>query len=528
MSADPPLVIGRYVLFDRIAVGGMASVYLARQLGPVGFSRTVAVKRLHEQYVHDEKFVEMFIDEARLASRLRHPNVVAATDVIETDHELLLVMDYVHGVSLGSLARTGPVPVEIVSAVMVDALEGLHAAHEATDESGAPLGIVHRDVSPQNIIVGADGVSRIIDFGIAKAHSRVQTTRDGQIKGKLRYMPPEQLSGGAIDRRSDVYAAAVVAWELLAGRALVPEGDVVVMVRRITSDEPPPSPVSPDDDRDIPPVFVAAVMRGLSHDPDDRHETAAALSADLRLPGVPTRRAHVAAWVAEVAGNKLSRRDTQLRAVEQAKLPETDPSGFGGALRRVVERQRRSEEETVDETGISGSGGSPEDEVSGVAEASSEGPTTGAPTVEEEITFTPAGMMAPSTVGTPRRRWFGMGAGVFLAVGAMAALVMYRPEVGTVRAWRMVTPEPVATSDDDGAGSTERSSPSAVASASSPPSGRASATAASSAPPLDAPPLPPRSPTPRVPPRTPAAPKTDCTPPYVYVDGIKRFKPECF
>src|SRR6516225_8996456 len=182
-AAQNVRVVGRYALYVAIAAGGMATVHLGRLIGEVGFSRTVAIKRLHPQYAADPEFVSMFLDEARLAARIRHPNVVPTLDVVATKGELFLVMDYVPGESLARLSRVcreqrRPIPHRITSAVMAGALHGLHAAHEAKSERGAPLGIVHRDVSPQNVLVGADGVPRVLDFGVAKAAGRMQETRE--------------------------------------------------------------------------------------------------------------------------------------------------------------------------------------------------------------------------------------------------------------------------------------------------------------------------------------------------------------
>ena len=217
-----PIVVGRYAVFDRIASGGMATVHFGRLLGPVGFSRTVAIKRLHPQFAKDPEFVAMFLDEARLAARIRHPNVVPTLDVVAHARRALPR----HGVRAGRVARASAPCVARNAASACPprasrrrsccgALHGLHAAHEAKNERGEPLGIVHRDVSPQNVLVGVDGVARVLDFGVAKARGRMQTTREGQLKGKLAYMAPEQLRGQPATQQSDVYAAAVVLWEAL-------------------------------------------------------------------------------------------------------------------------------------------------------------------------------------------------------------------------------------------------------------------------------------------------------------------------
>ena len=221
----PERLIGRYALFGEIASGGMATVHFGRLLGPVGFARTVAVKRLHPQFARDPEFVSMFLDEARVAARIQHPNVVATIDVVALEGELFLVMEYVLGETFSKLLRSARnrgqrVPLRVVTALLAGSLHGLHAAHEAKNEHGEPLGIVHRDVSPQNVIVGIDGVARVLDFGVAKAVGRLQSTREGQLKGKLSYMAPEQIRSGQVDRRTDIYAASIMLWEALVGKRL--------------------------------------------------------------------------------------------------------------------------------------------------------------------------------------------------------------------------------------------------------------------------------------------------------------------
>jgi serine/threonine-protein kinase len=223
-EATPPTIVGRYVLHAAIARGGMASVHLARLLGAQGFSRIVAAKRLHPQFADDAEFLAMFLDEARIASKVHHPNVVPVLDVVHTGTEVILVQEYVHGVPLDKLLRAArergvAVPTGVVSAVGADVLAGLHASHEAKDELGTSLEIVHRDVSPQNVLVGVDGIARILDFGVAKATINTHVTRPGMLKGKLAYFAPEQLRGEAT-QAVDLYAAGVMLWEALAGRRL--------------------------------------------------------------------------------------------------------------------------------------------------------------------------------------------------------------------------------------------------------------------------------------------------------------------
>ena len=318
-ARSPIRVVGRYAIYNEIAAGGMAAIHLGRLLGPVGFARTVAVKRLHPQYAKDPEFVSMFLDEARLAARVQHPNVVATIDVVATEGELFLIMDYVRGESLSkilrSLRREGRrVPPRIAAAIMVGFLHGLHAAHEAKNERGEALGLVHRDVSPQNVLVAADGIARVLDFGIAKAAGRIQVTRDGQIKGKLAYMPPEQLAGRELSRAVDIYAAAVVMWETLTNERLFKgETDGATLAKILRERVAAPSEIYPD----LAP-FDAALMRSLNRDATKRHATAKELAIDLeRCIGIasPTE---VGEWVESIVGPILSAREDQIAEIESS------------------------------------------------------------------------------------------------------------------------------------------------------------------------------------------------------------------
>lgn len=222
--ARPVRRIGRYELFAPIASGGMATVHLGRLVGTAGFSRTVAVKRLHDRYARDAAFVGALLEEARLTSRISHPHVAQTLDVVSLDSDVFLVMEYVHGLSLAMLMklcaeRTGSgLPPPIACSIVSQALHGLHAAHEAVSATREPLGLVHQDVSPQNIMVGADGSARVIDFGIAKATAFAPRGEDSSVRGKVRYMPPEQMRGDPVDRRTDVFSAGIVLYELLTGQ----------------------------------------------------------------------------------------------------------------------------------------------------------------------------------------------------------------------------------------------------------------------------------------------------------------------
>jgi serine/threonine protein kinase len=327
--------IGRYVLHDEIAAGGMGAVHLGHALGDAGFARIVAVKRLHSHVASVPGALVMFMDEARLSARVRHPNVVATLDVIDHEGEMLLVMEYVHGAPLALLSRLAksagaPIPVGISVAVTLDVLGGLQAAHEATDERGQPLFIVHRDVSPQNILVGADGNARLLDFGIAKAASRVQTTRDGHLKGKLRYMAPEQISHQEASPRSDAYSAAVVLYELLTGTSLFDASNEGTILARVLEGVviPPRRYVE-----SIGPALDAFVMRGLSRNPEERFASCREMASALRSAATPADAEAVSRWVKTLAGKTLDERAARVARIESGLARDEPGSTEAGELR---------------------------------------------------------------------------------------------------------------------------------------------------------------------------------------------------
>ncbi len=314
----PSRVLGRYAMYEQFAAGGMATLHYGRLLGPAGFSRTVAIKRLHAHLSEDPDFVAMFLDEARLAARIHHPNVIQTLDVESSEGELFVVLDYVHGDSLSRLLREArrigePVTPEIVCAILFGALEGLHAAHEARDPQGDSLELVHRDVSPHNILIGTDGIARVLDFGVAKARGRAQTTRVGQLKGKLSYMAPEQLRGGKVSRRSDVFSAAVVLWEALTGTRLFQGDDEGEVVNRLLTEQiPSPRQYAPGVTREL----EAIVMRGLERDPADRFPTARHMALALEGLAIIATPIEVGSWVERVAGVALGQRAERVAAIE--------------------------------------------------------------------------------------------------------------------------------------------------------------------------------------------------------------------
>jgi serine/threonine-protein kinase len=341
-----PRVIGRYALFGEIASGGMATVHFGRLVGPVGFSRTVAIKRLHAQYAKDPEFVAMFLDEARLASRIQHPNVVTTLDVVNMPSEVFLVMEYLQGESLSRLIRDArkageQVPPGHAASIVAGMLHGLHAAHEAKSERREALHIVHRDVSPQNVLVGTDGAARVLDFGVAKAAMRSQSTRDGQMKGKLSYMSPEQLNGKPVDRRTDLFAAGVVLWEALTGRRLFDGADAgEIFAKLLASEIPVPSTLV----EGIVPALDAVVLKALDRDPEKRYQTARQFAIELEgSTALATPRA-IGEWVERLAGIDLERRSQLVAEIESIStnpedLAKLDEDYAAEMIDDVVERQ---------------------------------------------------------------------------------------------------------------------------------------------------------------------------------------------
>jgi serine/threonine-protein kinase len=298
----------------------MAAVSLARLRGEAGFERLVAIKECHPELARDAEFAAMFLAEARLAAGIRHPNVVPTLDV--SADPLFLVMDYVEGATLAeAIAATRasgrPLPVRVVVRVMIDALEGLHAAHELADAAGRPLGLVHRDVSPQNILIGVDGVGRIADFGVAKALAREGSSTQGRPRGKRGYLAPEQLEGAAVDRRTDLFAAGVVLWEALASRRLfVGDTDAEVATRTLRGLVTPPSQVRPD----VGGALDEVVRRALAVEPAARWATAREMAEALEaLPEGTAARREVSDCLRRLLPEVLASRHQAV--VEATRLP---------------------------------------------------------------------------------------------------------------------------------------------------------------------------------------------------------------
>jgi len=348
-----PVVVGRYILHAPIARGGMATIHLARLLGAEGFSRMVAVKRLHPQFAEDPDFLAMFLDEARIASKVHHPNVVPVLDVVHTGAEVLLVQEYVHGLPLDKLLRAARdahvvLPVGVVVAIAAEMLAGLFAAHEARDEMGESLDIVHRDVSPQNVIVGVDGIARLLDFGVAKATLNVHVTRAGTFKGKLAYTSPEQLRG-VVTHLTDLYAAGVVIWEALAGQRMhAGRGEAEICAAVAAGKVPALTEVIEEagvgDDRWAELVRLAPVVaRGTAFKLEDRWPTARAMAEALVAAAPAATAAEVSRWVKQLGRAYLEGREKLIVTEEStwrqraSALPEGAPEAVEPASSTAAE-----------------------------------------------------------------------------------------------------------------------------------------------------------------------------------------------
>ncbi|MBS2015331.1 MAG: serine/threonine protein kinase [Deltaproteobacteria bacterium] len=327
----------RYELLGELATGGMATVYLGRMRRPMGFARLVAIKCMHPQYAKDPSFASMFVDEARLTARLRHPNIVPTLDIVADGGHLLIVMEYVEGESLAGLLKlvrdaNEHIPVEVACAIIHDLLLGLHEAHEAHDDDGQPLAIIHRDVSPQNVLIGFDGLARVLDFGVAKARSRVHHSNEGEIKGKIPYMPPEQLFGEGVDRRVDVYGAGVLFWEALTGKRLFDGASEEVLVRHIDAGAlTPPSAFAPG----VSPELDAIVMRALCKEASGRYDTALEMAEAIsKLVPLPPR-TEISAWIKRFAKT----RPVPATSMGSSSDLATDERGHADEIVKALERK---------------------------------------------------------------------------------------------------------------------------------------------------------------------------------------------
>jgi hypothetical protein len=335
-----PERVGKYELLLPLGTGGTATVYLARTRGVAGFEREVALKLVHAHLRADEESRLHLLEEARLAARIRHPNVVPVTEVDSDACGVFLVMDYVEGEALSGLVRllrdqNHRLPPRLIARIMNDSLAGLHAAHELRDAQGNFVGLVHRDFSPQNILVGVEGVARLADFGVAKAASRTVRTKTGLVKGKVAYMSPEQARGHKVDRRCDVWAAGVVVWELITGRKLYDHEDDVATLLSVVTEEPPRLASVM---QGVPPALDEAVAYALTSDVNNRCPSAEAFRCLLESAwdecGGMASTTELGAFVRQTVGQKLAERraHTARSRTNTTSVPAQGNGGSGSPL----------------------------------------------------------------------------------------------------------------------------------------------------------------------------------------------------
>jgi eukaryotic-like serine/threonine-protein kinase len=328
MGEAEPRHIGTYEVVAKLADGGVGTVYLARRKGPADFRRLVAIKRLHPQFARDAGLVTMFTDEARLAARIHHANVISIVELGADADGYYVVMEYVEGSNLGhfhwhATRREGGLPRPVALRIVLDALSGLHAAHEIEGDDGKTVNLVHRDVSPQNILIGTDGLARLGDFGIARASAlRAFETRGAALKGKLEYMAPEQIECKEVDRTTDLFAMGIVLWELLTGRRLFPAANQVTTIQRVCFD-PIPSPRSID--ASVTPELEQIAMIALERPKAKRYPTAAAFAEALEIAarlgaGIATQR-EVAACMVAALGDAMAGARKTLRELSRGSAP---------------------------------------------------------------------------------------------------------------------------------------------------------------------------------------------------------------
>jgi serine/threonine protein kinase len=411
-------VLGRYELLLPIAKGGMASVWAARLRGTRGFQKMVAIKTMLPGLVDDPHFERMFLDEASWASQVRHPHVIEIMDLGEVDRILYLVMEWVDGEPLNIImkyaATRGGIPLAIAVSIAAQACRGLHAAHELRDENGTLVGLVHRDVSPQNVLLTYEGVVKVVDFGVAKATSRVShETEAGQLKGKIAYMSPEQLRGERIDRRTDVFAVGILLYMMTTGTHPFRGDDQAATIRRISSDDlvTPPSTIVPG----YPAGLEAVVMQALAKDASKRYPTANDMLIGLTRALPPSMRPSTDEEVADFLRALLPDRLEKRKAAIKGALEAADRREAGkSAPPRVANPDSPSDEApTVLEGLVSSREMTP----------STEGQTSLPGATTREALALPRGSQS-----APRRSALSvaLSAALVVAVGAIVALLLSR------------------------------------------------------------------------------------------------------
>jgi eukaryotic-like serine/threonine-protein kinase len=461
-----PHFVGRYEVLVPIASGGMATVYLARSRGAGGFEREVALKLTHAHLRESPDFQTLLIEEAKLASAIHHHNIVSVLDVGDDPLGLFLVMDYVEGDTLSGLMRRAraageEMPRPLAMRALLDSFAGLHAAHETRDQDGELLQIVHRDFSPQNILVGTNGVAKLTDFGIAKAASRTGNTSAGLIKGKVAYMSPEQARGFALDRRSDVWAAGVLTWEIAAGRLLWSreDEDVSTLIKLVTTPPPRVREVFPA----VSDALDAAIAKALSMDPEDRWPTAASFAKAIASAAEVADTEELAEYVRRMAGPKIAQRRQQVRSMGalRAQIGEIAEASMTPSGRYLQPRVSAAAGERLPDGGL---------DVDVDATEFTEAPRFDEPLVPTRFAIPDAvSSSAMRVTSSPRAapRWVIVAAGALIGLGVLVVLIALAPRSSS----------PPQTTDDSARAMTTAQAPPIGVQAPPTPTATASATA---------------------------------------------------
>jgi serine/threonine-protein kinase len=319
---------GQYLLLKKLATGGMAELFLGKQLGIPGFEKPLVLKRILPHLSENDEFSTMFLDEARVAARLNHPRIVQIFDLGKEGDAYFIAMEYIRGQDLRKIVKRSQtlrerIPAGLAVQILVGVLEGLDHAHRKTDERGRPLNIVHRDVSPQNILVSYEGDVKLVDFGIAKASTQIYQTRVGILKGKYAYMSPEQAQGKPVDRRSDIFAAGILLWEITTGQRLFRQSSEIETLRKVIDCViEKPSSVDPE----VPPELEAIVLRALEREPAARYQDARemqlALGDYLKSRGMVASSARLAEYMRRLFPREIEVASEEVRILLEAR-PDT-------------------------------------------------------------------------------------------------------------------------------------------------------------------------------------------------------------
>jgi serine/threonine-protein kinase len=451
--------LGKYQLIAELGRGGMADVFLAVARGKagLGFSKLVVIKKLREHLANDEDFVAMLVDEARIAARLNHPNVVQMLEIDEVGGEYFLAMEYLDGQPLRRILQRSEAATgftrQMQYAVISDVLSGLHHAHELTDYDGTPLKVVHRDVTPHNVFITYDGQTKVVDFGIAKAVGRASETKHGIIKGKVPYMAPEQAAGMVVDRRADIFSVGVMLWEVAAGTRLWQDVKEVDVLRSLIRGNIPSSPREVDPS--VSPELDAVCRKALAFKVEDRYATAADLQADLDKVIAANGGRPNAREIGKVVGDAFADKREETKAIIEAQLAKLrDESGDSFRPVKIPSTQRSSTTDAFavdDEISVSLGSDRPEEHIPSVEVAA----------MRASLPSVPSGGTLASPSPSPARR----SRIVVLGAIALGSLVVIGIAIAAAAGGSSTT-NPIATSATPSNTSNEATSASASASAS--------------------------------------------------------------